>query len=166
MISHLKKLGLLAHWGGVGSLAVLLALSLALAACQEDVGLPVCVEELVAAFDGLGEGPVAIRTLGGIRVEVIAGDAEGYHDGERWTLLALQGSTIGLASPCGARELEVVLDDTQVGLTLTAYEDPRSGIALGSARSAEALPVTEDPPYRRLTLTLPEGQACAYAELV
>lgn len=151
----------------LAGLAGLLVLAMAAPACQEGGGgLPPCEEAATAAFDSLGEGLVAVRSINGIRLEVLAGDAEGYHDGTRWTLLAVQGTTLALTPPCGASALEVVLDSTQVGLTVTAFDDAFGRVPLGSASSTEAVPVAEDPPYRRLTVTLPEGSRAGYAEIV
>ena len=62
----------------------------------------------------------------------------------------------------GFEHKNIIFDVAKV----TAFDSAFGRVPLGSASATEAVPVAEDPPYRRLTLTLPEGDLAGYAEIV
>lgn len=96
-------------------------LSVGLAACSPDDG-GICTSERTATFGTVGENePVIDVTLRDIRFERLAGDVVGYREGIQASLL-LYGAELQITPPCGAREVEVVLDQTQVGFTATLFQ--------------------------------------------
>lgn len=98
---------------------VLLAVGL-LACPGESDGL--CTADVTATFGTVGDTEEVIDvTIRDIRFERLAGDIMGYREGMVASLL-LYSAELQVTPPCGAREVEVVLDQTQVGLTATLFE--------------------------------------------
>lgn len=96
-------------------------LSVGLLACTpNDDGL--CSSDRTATFGSVGEAETIIDvTIRDIRFERLTGDVVGYREGIQASLL-LYGAELQITPPCGAREVEVVLDQTQVGLNATLFQ--------------------------------------------
>ena len=81
-----------------------------------------CTSDRTATFGTVGEAePVIDITIRDIRFERLGGDVMGYREGIQASLL-LYGAQLQITPPCGAREVEVVLDQTQVGFTATLFQ--------------------------------------------
>jgi hypothetical protein len=142
-----------------GRLILLALVSGAVAACgPDDPGY--CDADVTVTFSTVGEGEDVIDvTIRDVRLERLAGDVQGYREGTTASLL-LYGAALRLTPPCGAREVEVVLDQTQVGLTASLYE-AGSDLPFHTAGSQTAADLEPDQgSYQRWTLTWP-GDASA-----
>lgn len=137
----------------------------ALSACGDDDGRAVCQDSVTVGFSALSDSSLYDVTLSDMRIELLAGHAEGYHDDTRWTLLMLRGAEIGITLPCDASELELVIDQTQIGLSASLYSDADSEVSLSTDTSGSAEPISGESPYERWTLSLPEGEHAGYVVL-
>jgi len=134
----------------------------ALSACGDDDGRPVCQESVTVGFSSLSDSSLYDVSLSGLRIQLLVGHAEGYHDDTRWTLLLLRGAEIGLTLPCDATELELVIDQTQIGLNASLYAEADSAVPLSTDSSESAEAISGESPYERWTLALPEGEHASY----
>jgi hypothetical protein len=133
--------------------------------CERGAGQGRCAAPVELRFSGLTDAPLTLLYYEQAQLELQQGYAQGLHDGERWTLLLAQGAVMSAEPSCDATEVELVLDQRQVGLELQLYRTPQSDEALHSASSRlEAQPIPDDYPYERWIVTLPQGQA-GYLEL-
>ena len=136
-------------------LAVVCALlAWAVTACDGDSS-GYCADDVTVTFAAVGEGEDVVGlTLGDVQLERLAGDVQGYRDGQVATLL-LYSAELQLTPPCGAREVVVVLDQTQVGLTAQLYDTGQEQ-PFHSASSQTSTDLEPDQGnYQRWTLTWP-----------
>lgn len=114
-----------------------------------------CDTDVNVSFGTVLEGEDVVDiTIGDVRIERLDGDVQGYREGLVASLL-LYSAGLQLSPPCGASEVEVVLDQTQVGVTVTLFE-PGSDMAFhtdSSETSTDLEPEVGD--YQRWTITWP-----------
>lgn len=114
-----------------------------------------CDTELTVTFGTVGEGEDVIDvTIAGVHIERLGGDVLGYREGLVASLL-LYGAELQLRAPCGASEVEVILDQTQVGITVTLFESG-SDMAFHTGHSETSTDLEpEVGQYQRWTLYWP-----------
>lgn len=124
-----------------------------------------CEAPVRLRFSTLTDAPLTLLYYEQARFELEAGYAQGLHDGQQWTLMLAQGALMSAELSCDATEVEVILDQREIGLELWLYRSPRAEAPLHLASSRlEAEPIPDEYPYERWTVTLPQGQA-GYLEL-
>ncbi|MFH2008371.1 MAG: hypothetical protein ABI333_17430 [bacterium] len=140
---------------------LLCGLTAALLACGScgDEDSPRCSADVLLQFQSVSETEQSGFTISEVVFSVEAGYVRGFVDGTARVLLLLD-ARMTIAPPCGAVEVELVLDQTEFGLQVELH-DTESGEAPPFYSESSSVAVGLEPevyPYQRWTISASQGK--------
>jgi len=116
-----------------------------------------CGADVLVQFSSVSETEQSGFTINGVVFSVEAGYVRGFVDGMARVLL-LFNAHMTIVPPCGAVEVELVLDQHEVDLQVELYDTESGGTPFFSESSSLAVGLEpEVSPYQRWTITASQG---------